>query len=388
MYVSPAAEMASGYSVPEWSSKPSKLYKFEVIKNGVVIDNYIFGGSKELIAFGRSPDSDFLMEHESISRKHAILQFSADSCFIFDLGSSHGTFVNKTRIDPHKYVEVKPGFMIRFGQSSRSYVLSFEEVSEAEEWEKDPINFLKRWSDKSNMEIVYETESHDGEFSTIVMVSFLALEVEGPLSKTKRESETTAALKMCEVLKTESLLDIKDGKFFEDNQEDDIFFDRTRKIKKPRVENLENIDTLLEKEKILKEQVSRLEHLLNKDELDPNDDPISDDEVSLYMSELLSDQNKSDMARYSTELKDAKLELERTRELIRFVDPTVSTSLSVTLPVKKLDPIPQETLRGVKTVLPPKSSPDKPNSPTLKEDLVEDWLPPEAPSNNTNSYGY
>jgi len=376
--------MANDYSAPEWSSKPSKPYKFEVIKNGVIIDECSFEENKEFIIFGRSPDSDFLLEHESISRKHSILQFSADSCFIFDLGSGHGTFVNKTRIEPYKYVEVKPGFMIRFGQSSRSYFLSCEEVSEAEEWENDPINFLKRWSDKSNIKIIYETESSDGKFSTIVTVPLLAIEVEGPLSNTKKECETAAALKMCEVLRTESLLDIKDHNVSEDQQDDDIYFDRTRNSKKRRGDDLENIDTLLEKEKILKEQVSRLEHLLSKDELDPIDGHVLDDEVSLYLSELLIKQNKSDMARYSNELKDAKLELERTQDLIRFVDPTVSISPSVTLPDKKSDPIPRETLEA-KNDVPPKSSPD---SPLIKDGIVEDWLPPEDPSNNTNPYGY
>ncbi|KAL7672582.1 hypothetical protein ACOME3_007466 [Neoechinorhynchus agilis] len=64
------------------------------------------------------------MKHDSISRYHAVLQWSSERklLYIYDLGSSNGTFVNKSLISKRCYVELRSGYSVRFGASTRLYV--------------------------------------------------------------------------------------------------------------------------------------------------------------------------------------------------------------------------------------------------------------------------
>jgi len=119
-----------GYSKPEWSSTPpqpenpdqestldsegySDHFFLEVIKNGSIVDKIKL--LKEFCTFGRLASCDVLCEHPSLSRYHAVLQYSGGSSddkhprgfYLFDLGSTHGTFVNKTKIEPLKYTRVE-----------------------------------------------------------------------------------------------------------------------------------------------------------------------------------------------------------------------------------------------------------------------------------------
>lgn len=54
---------------------------------------------KSLLALGRLPVCDIELEHPSVSRYHAAIQFTRVNevveAQLFDLGSSHGTFLNK-----------------------------------------------------------------------------------------------------------------------------------------------------------------------------------------------------------------------------------------------------------------------------------------------------
>ncbi|KAG0467600.1 hypothetical protein HPP92_019180 [Vanilla planifolia] len=50
------------------------------------------------------------------------MQFSKNSAYLYDLGSTHGTFVNKNQVKKKVYTEIHVGDVIRFGQSSRLYI--------------------------------------------------------------------------------------------------------------------------------------------------------------------------------------------------------------------------------------------------------------------------
>ncbi|KAI4321318.1 hypothetical protein MLD38_034715 [Melastoma candidum] len=78
---------------------------------------------KERICFGRVDLCDFMLEHPTISRFHAVLQFNASGdAYLYDLGSTHGTIVNKKQVKAKAYVDLHVGDVIRFGQSTRLYV--------------------------------------------------------------------------------------------------------------------------------------------------------------------------------------------------------------------------------------------------------------------------
>jgi pSer/pThr/pTyr-binding forkhead associated (FHA) protein len=53
--------------------------------------------AKPYFVFGRQPDIvDIACENPTISRRHAVLQHKdTGELFIYDLGSTHGTFLNK-----------------------------------------------------------------------------------------------------------------------------------------------------------------------------------------------------------------------------------------------------------------------------------------------------
>lgn len=96
--------------------------------------------------------ADIVAAHESCSKQHAALQFrevngsiryvrfqvsssgqnpsSALSCvgrpYLIDVGSANGTFLNKQKIKPNEYVELKEGDAIVLGCSTRQYVLQVE----------------------------------------------------------------------------------------------------------------------------------------------------------------------------------------------------------------------------------------------------------------------
>ena len=83
-------------------------YKLEVMKNGQIMETREVSG-RGSFTFGRTPGSDFVLEHPSASRLHAVLQYrGADGqAFLYDAGSAHGTFLNKKQIAAKTHVPLR-----------------------------------------------------------------------------------------------------------------------------------------------------------------------------------------------------------------------------------------------------------------------------------------
>lgn len=52
---------------------------------------------------------DIVLDHPTSSRLHAVIQFRAEdgAPFLFDPGSTHGTFLNKHRLEEGQYVALR-----------------------------------------------------------------------------------------------------------------------------------------------------------------------------------------------------------------------------------------------------------------------------------------
>jgi pSer/pThr/pTyr-binding forkhead associated (FHA) protein len=132
----PVAKKATGaYSPPAWSARPTAPTELEVIKAGVVLENRELT-NREYFVLGRQDDPavHLLLEHPSISRQHAVLQFKrTGQVYLFDLGSTWGSYVNMKRIPSREYVEVVDGDMLKFGESTRTYILIQPDAGEEDE---------------------------------------------------------------------------------------------------------------------------------------------------------------------------------------------------------------------------------------------------------------
>ncbi|XP_019195353.1 PREDICTED: kanadaptin [Ipomoea nil] len=110
------------YTIPTWSEPPCHKYYIEILKDGSIIDQFDVN-KKGAYMFGHVDLCDFVLEHPTISRFHAVLQFKSNGdAYIYDLGSTHGTFINKNQVNKRTFVELHVGDVIRFGQSSRLYI--------------------------------------------------------------------------------------------------------------------------------------------------------------------------------------------------------------------------------------------------------------------------
>jgi smad nuclear-interacting protein 1 len=105
---------------------------------------YVFKGEEQLeilhiskqsaYLFGRHAEiADVPITHPSLSLQHAVLQYRAlpqketgkVACqpYLMDLESTNGTFLNGVQIDAARYYQLKKGDVIKFGASTREYVL-------------------------------------------------------------------------------------------------------------------------------------------------------------------------------------------------------------------------------------------------------------------------
>lgn len=130
------------YIEPDWSSIPSKNddYFFECIKNGTQLENFYLN-QKSHYTIGRYYTCDLMLEHPSLSRFHAIIQYSNGEIdvnypkgfYLFDNSSTHGTVLNKQKIEAKKHVYIKIGSCIKFGGSTRLFILHGPELPNADD---------------------------------------------------------------------------------------------------------------------------------------------------------------------------------------------------------------------------------------------------------------
>ncbi|XP_028033580.1 smad nuclear-interacting protein 1 isoform X3 [Bombyx mandarina] len=127
------------YTEPDDAKQPKRRWRFYPFKGDKALPIlYIHRQSAFLI--GRDKKVvDIALEHPSISKQHAALQYRATPFtradgsqgrrvrpYVIDLDSANGTFVNNKKIEPRRYVELLERDVVKFGFSQREYVLLHE----------------------------------------------------------------------------------------------------------------------------------------------------------------------------------------------------------------------------------------------------------------------
>ncbi|XP_011637651.1 smad nuclear-interacting protein 1 [Pogonomyrmex barbatus] len=127
------------YSEPQDAKKPKRRWRLYPFKGEKALPTlYIHRQSAYLMGRDRKV-ADIPLDHPSCSKQHAALQYRLVSYqkeggiegrrirpYIIDLESANGTFVNNVKLEPRRYHELLEKDVIRFGFSTREYVLLHE----------------------------------------------------------------------------------------------------------------------------------------------------------------------------------------------------------------------------------------------------------------------
>ena len=119
------------YIEPEWAGKPpeNSKYYLEELKGGTIVSKHLLGNKGHYI-IGRFKTCDILLQHPSLSRFHAVIQYKAQDSpeqpvgfYLYDLGSQHGTKHNNKKCFPKTYYRLRVGHTLKFGGSTRLLIL-------------------------------------------------------------------------------------------------------------------------------------------------------------------------------------------------------------------------------------------------------------------------
>ncbi|KAI4308037.1 hypothetical protein L6164_031156 [Bauhinia variegata] len=128
------------FNEPPEARKPNVKWRLYVFKGGEVLNEPLYIHRQSCYLFGRERRvADIPTDHPSCSKQHAVIQFrqvekeEPDGAvsklirpYLMDLGSTNKTFINESPIEPQRYYELREKDTIKFGNSSREYVLLHE----------------------------------------------------------------------------------------------------------------------------------------------------------------------------------------------------------------------------------------------------------------------
>ncbi|CAF2672669.1 unnamed protein product [Rotaria sp. Silwood2] len=263
------------YTIPESSAIPPIEYALEVLRNGSIID-YISLSHRPYTVFGRSPDSDVVLEHPTISRYHAIIQYKSEfehgqpaGLYLYDCASTHGTFINKKHLEPKVYVRIKIGYIIKFGQSARLYVVQGDTSAEAASIDNSTGDDLtheqmkqfhaKRAKMLASVRAKRESAANEANSDNVEMDWGMGLETD----------ESAAAAAMTSVSQ-------------ESTQEADIIRNDEENKKRAAVEDLKN---RLEYQQARNDKAILKEIMSHVDEPSPNDDDTNTKKEPFYLKD-------------------------------------------------------------------------------------------------------
>ncbi|ROT42746.1 SMAD/FHA domain-containing protein [Sodiomyces alkalinus F11] len=142
--VSNAVQQADGSTItlkyhepPEARKPPSKDdWRLFVFKGEDALDTIPLSARSCWLVGREVAIVDMPAEHPSISKQHAVIQFryiekrnefgdrvGRVKPYLIDLESANGTFLNGNKVAESRYIELRDKDVIKFGHSTREYVL-------------------------------------------------------------------------------------------------------------------------------------------------------------------------------------------------------------------------------------------------------------------------
>eukprot|EP01120_Amphizonella_sp_Union-15-10_P014161 TRINITY_DN6783_c0_g1_i1.p1 TRINITY_DN6783_c0_g1~~TRINITY_DN6783_c0_g1_i1.p1 ORF type:complete len:369 (-),score=104.23 TRINITY_DN6783_c0_g1_i1:27-1133(-) len=129
------------YLEPNDSSKPRTKWRLYPFKESQSFEPYkIYKKSSYLL--GRDTKvCDIILANPSCSKQHAVIQYRSvqkedgqkvTRPYIMDLGSTNGSYLNGSKLDDHRYIQLIERDIITFGYSKKEYVLIPEELLQTE----------------------------------------------------------------------------------------------------------------------------------------------------------------------------------------------------------------------------------------------------------------
>jgi len=101
-----------------------------------------FSAPEGTTTIGRSAENDLVFVHPLVSRHHAHLESAPEACQVVDLGSTHGTMVNRQQLEAQTAVTLHAGDVIEIGAFRMEYqqieVIVSTPVYEPPEPEEEP----------------------------------------------------------------------------------------------------------------------------------------------------------------------------------------------------------------------------------------------------------
>jgi pSer/pThr/pTyr-binding forkhead associated (FHA) protein len=308
------------YEPPFWGAKekPTFPYFLQVIKQGVELEP-IRIDKEPFYIIGRNVTGKnaIQVDHGSISRQHVIIQHASNGrVYMYDLGSTHGTFWNQKtkRVRGLKYIPVRLGDQILVGESTRSYVLRVDPKYEDHVYSLEerlqrtlkPKQEEKKESKKRKKEkLDEEEEDYDSD------------------QQYEYDSEEDRRNKRLRI--EDQLGDQHDIYRFD---EDDEFFDRTEKIQKPKKKenSLETIESLTEKQQDVQAQILQLKKQLQivQGEKVKQDEKEEEDELDKFMNQVesnLEELKQEQVQKLNDQINVLQGEFDRLASLIEFIKP-------------------------------------------------------------------
>jgi smad nuclear-interacting protein 1 len=121
------------FSEPPEARAPNTQWRLYVFKGDENLET-LHIAKQSAYLFGRNDEiADVTLRHASSSSQHAVLQYRAlpnaetgklrCGPYLMDLESTNGSFINGVKIEAARYYQLKKGDVLKFGASTREYVL-------------------------------------------------------------------------------------------------------------------------------------------------------------------------------------------------------------------------------------------------------------------------